>query len=196
VDRPLTPRPAPRDLLRVWLAIGTQSIGGGSSTLFLMRLFLVERKRWITAREFLEDWALSRLSPGIHLVALSGLLGRRVDGARGTVLSVVGMMLPAGIITTLMTAGYTFVRDEPAVRAALAGMGPATVGMTLGVTYALAKTAARQGRRAIIDWAVVVLSAIAGFFVSSPILIIVAGAAIGAAILGQERRVSSDAPMD
>jgi len=195
VDRPLNAGPRPLELLRAWLAIGTQSVGGGSSTLFLMRLFLVERNRWMSQREFLEDWALSRLSPGIHLVALSGLLGRRVDGVRGAAISVLGMMLPAGIITAALTAGYGLVRDEPLIRAALAGMGPATVGLTLGVTFALARTAARHGRRGIVDWGVVVASAALGFIVTSPIILIIAGAAIGAAFLGEEKHAASDTPM-
>ena len=195
MDRPLT-EATPARVLRTWLAIGTQSIGGGSSTLYLMRLLLVERQRWMTAREFLEDWALSRLSPGIHLIALAGLLGRRVDGARGVVLSVAGMMVPAGIITAAMTAGYDLVRDEPLVRSALAGMGPVSVGLTLGVTYALARTAVRQGKRAIVDWSVVVVSAAIGSVLTSPVLLIVAGALFGAVALGHERRVPADAPMD
>lgn len=160
-----------------------------------MRLFMVDRKRWMTQREFLEDWALSRLSPGVHMVALAGLLGRRVDGPRGAALAVLGMMLPAGLICMALTAGYGLVRDEPLVRAALAGVGPVTVGLTIGVTYALAKTAVRQGRRAIFDWLVVVASAAAGFLVPSPFVVIVAGALIGALLLGRERRISADMPM-
>jgi len=200
VDRPLTAvaehaPPRPLALFRAWFAIGTQSVGGGSSTLFLMRLFMVERTRWMTQREFLEDWALSRLSPGVHMVALAGLLGRRVDGSRGATLAVLGMMVPAGLITMLLTAGYGMVRDEPLVRAALAGTGPVTVGMTIGVTYALARTAVRRGRRAIIDWLVVLASAVAGFVVASPFVVIVVGALIGALLLGRERKVPSESPM-
>jgi len=41
------------------------------------------RERWLSAREFGEAWALSQLSPGIHLVALAGLIGRRAAGWRG-----------------------------------------------------------------------------------------------------------------
>lgn len=195
MDRPLTERPRALDILRTWFTIGTQSIGGGASTLFLMRLLLVERRRWLTAREFLEDWAISRLSPGIHLVALAGLLGRRVGGGRGSALSVIGMMLPAGLITAAMSAGYGYVRDEPVVRAALAGMGPASVGLTLGVTFALARTAVRRGRRAVVDWSVLVVAAAVGTLVTSPITIILAGAVIGAIALGHERRIPDDAPM-
>jgi chromate transport protein ChrA len=77
------PPPSSRTLARAWFDIGTQSVGGGTSTLFMMRRILVERSGWITLREFTEAWALSQLSPGIHLVALAGLsVGRsRACGA-------------------------------------------------------------------------------------------------------------------
>jgi chromate transport protein ChrA len=56
--------PSPRALARAWFDIGTQSVGGGTSTLFMIRWVLVKRHGWITLREFTEAWALSQLSPG------------------------------------------------------------------------------------------------------------------------------------
>src|SRR5207249_7926117 len=127
-------RPALAELCRTWLVIGTQSVGGGASTLYLIRLLLVERRRWLGLREFMEDYALSRLSPGIHLISLTGMLGQRIAGARGVVVSVGAMVVPAGIITALMTAGYALVRDQPVGGAAVAGMAPVTIGLTVGTT--------------------------------------------------------------
>ena len=85
-----------RELARIFIAVGTQSVGGGTSTLFLLRRFLVGRERRISEREFTEAWALCQLSPGIHLVAFRGPArpthrgvawrrrrGRGDDGPRG-----------------------------------------------------------------------------------------------------------------
>src|SRR6266545_7242994 len=113
-----------RELAKISIAIGTQSVGGGPSTLFLIRRFLVEERQWISAREFTEAWALCQLSPGIHLVALAGLLGQRIAGWRGVLVAVSGMMVPAAIITAAMTAAYGVIEDQPLARAALAGMAP------------------------------------------------------------------------
>src|SRR5207244_375204 len=112
------------ELAKIWFAVGTQSIGGGTSTLFLIRRFFVEERRWITMREYTESWALCQLSPGIHIVALAGLLGRRVGGTSGAAVSVAAMMLPACAITTLMTAGYGLIQEQPLAVAALAGVAP------------------------------------------------------------------------
>jgi len=43
-------------LTRAWVTVGTQSVGGGTSTLLLIRRLAVERERWMSAREFGEAW--------------------------------------------------------------------------------------------------------------------------------------------
>jgi chromate transporter len=180
-----------RELARAWFAIGTQSVGGGTSTLMLIRRFIVERHGWVSVREFTEDWALSQLSPGIHLVALAGLLGRRIAGWRGVIVSVGAMMVPAAIVTTVMTAVFGAVADHPLARAALAGMTPVTGGMTLALAALLARETRRHGRLAKVDLAVVLVAfGILQFTSTSSIVVIVAGAGLGAILLKGERPTS------
>lgn len=182
-----------RDLARIFVAVGTQSVGGGTSTLLLLRRFFVERERRLSEREFTEAWALCQLSPGIHLVALAGLIGQRIAGWRGVLIAVSGMMVPAAIITAAMTAGYSAIRDEPVAHAALAGMAPATAGMTLGLAIVLVRATRRHGARAIADLALVgVAFAVLLLTSVSSVLVIGAGAVIGALLLGHERPTSPE----
>ena len=188
--------PTSRALARAWFDIGTQSVGGGSSTLFLIRRILVERLGWITMREFTEAWALSQLSPGIHLVALAGLLGRTIAGSRGIIVSVAGMMLPAAVITAIATALLGEVAQHPLTIAALAGIGPVAGGMTIGLALTMARPVLQRGRWAIVDVAVIVAALgilLAGL--AQTIVVIFAAGAFGAALLGRERPTSSDTPM-
>lgn len=173
-----------RDLAKVWFAAGTQSVGGGVSTLFVIRRLVLERYGWVSAREFAEDYAFSQLSPGIHLVALAGLLGRRIAGARGVVVSVAAMMVPAGLITAVMTAAYATIAEHPLATAAVAGMAPATGGMAAALALAMARDARRRGTRGVVD-AVVVALAFAILFFSgiSSVLVIVSVGAAGAFVL-------------
>jgi len=182
-----------RELAKIFIAVGTQSVGGGTATLFLLRRFLVERQRLISEREFTEAWALCQLSPGIHLVALAGLLGQRIAGWRGVVVAVSGMMVPAAIITVAMTAAFGLIADNARVNAALAGMAPATGGMTLGLAILLVRDARRRGRRAVIDIAVVAAAGtILLFTTASSIGVIVGAAALGALFLGHGRPTSPE----
>jgi chromate transporter len=181
-------------LTRSWVTVGTQSVGGGTSTLLLIRRLAVERERWMSPREFGEAWALSQLSPGIHLVALAGLIGRRVAGWRGVAASVGGMMIPAAAITVALTAGYGLIAASPLARAALAGIAPVTGGMTIATAALLVRGSARHGRAHLaIDIAVCIASVISAVYLGIPTLATVgAGAAIGALALGRERHTSRE----
>lgn len=192
----MTPRrPSLLEIARAWLVIGSQSVGGGPSSLYLMRRELVDRRGWLTHREFLEDWALSKLSLGINQIALAGLEGMRVAGVRGVIVTLAAFLIPSGLVTALMTAGYASVRDEPLVRAALAGAGPVTAGMTAGLAYVFAQGAIRRGWRGLLDrayWLAVI--AVTLFWGVTPTLVILAGVGVGLAFLrGEPRRASADA---
>ena len=185
-----------RRLARAWFDISTQSFGGGTSTLFMIRRVLVDRLHWITLREFTEAWALCQLSPGVHLVALAGLLGQRIAGVRGVLVSVAGLMVPAAIITAVLTAGFGQIAQHPLTIAALAGIAPVSGGMAIGLALATAGSVMQRGRLVVIDVAVVV----AAFTVllanaQLTIAVILVAALFGALFLGRKRPTSTDAPV-
>jgi chromate transporter len=181
-------------LTRSWVAVGTQSVGGGTSTLLLIRRLAVDRERWMSAREFGEAWALSQLSPGIHLVALAGLIGRSAAGWRGVVAAVGGMMIPAAAITVALTAAYGVIAASPIARAALAGVAPVTGGMTIATAALLMRASARHGiAHLAIDVAVTFGFVVAAALLGVPTLAAIgAGALIGAVALGRERPTSRE----
>lgn len=188
--------PSSRALARAWFDIGTQSVGGGTSTLFMIRRIVVERMGWITLREFTEAWALSQLSPGIHLVALAGLLGRQMAGLRGVIVSVGAMMVPAAVITAIATAFLSEIAQHPLTIAALAGIGPVAGGMTIGLALTMAQPVLQRGRYALLD--VAVIAAAFGILLgglAQTIAVIFAAGAFGAVFLRRERPTSNDAPM-
>ena len=191
----MRPVPSARSLARAWFDIGTQSVGGGTSTLFMIRRVLVDRLHWITLREFTEAWALSQLSPGIHLVALAGLLGRQIAGWRGVVVSVAGMMVPAALITALITALFGQIAEQPLAIAALAGVGPVAGGMTIGLALSMARPVLQRGRYGILDIAVVAVAfAVLLAGAAQTLLVIVIAGVFGAVFLTRERPTASDAP--
>lgn len=176
------------DLGRAWIAVGTQSIGGASSTVYLMRSRLVERTGWLTRREFMESYSLSQLSPGIHLIALAALLGHRLAGVRGVLVSVAGMMVPAAIITVALSAALAGITGHPFTHAALAGVGPVTAGMTAGLAIISARSTVRRGWRGALDLTVIAI-AFATFMgtTTSPAVVIIGCGLVGIFLLGRER---------
>jgi len=192
----MKPLPSSRALARAWFEIGTQSVGGGTSTLFMIRRVLVDRMHWITPRDFTEAWALCQLSPGIHLVALAGLLGRQIAGVRGVIVSVGGMMVPAALITAVLTAFFGQIARHPLTIAALAGIGPVAGGMTIGLALTMARPVLQRGRYVILDVAVIAIAfAVLLAGAAQTIVVIIVAGLFGALFLGRERPTSSDAPV-
>src|SRR5947207_5188504 len=133
------PRPSKWLLFRIWASVGLQSFGGGASTTFLIQRAFIEKHKWLTMEEFAHLWNLCILTPGINLVALTVLIGRKLGGAWGIAISLAGLLLPSALITCLLTAGFKIVENLPAIQAILRGVVPATGGIMLlvGLNFAL-----------------------------------------------------------
>lgn len=140
-------QPSTLTLLRVWLSLGLQSFGGGLATLALIRRAVVEQRGWLTEADFARDWSLVQLAPGINLLALTILIGRRTGGVRGICLSLAGLLLPSVAVTILLTAFYARVQGTPLVREALCGVIPAIVGLGLVTAWQIARPLLSRSRR-------------------------------------------------
>ena len=92
------------------------------------------RLRWISSGQYALDFGLSRLVPGINLIALAIMTGYRLSGMGGAIVSCIGFMLPASIITILLTIGFAQFVVYPAGNAVVKGVIP----VTAALTYALA----------------------------------------------------------
>jgi chromate transporter len=132
-------RPSTWQLFRIWAGVGLQSFGGGASTTFLIQRAFIEKHRWLSIEEFMHLWSLCLLTPGINLVALTVLIGKKLGGTRGIVASLAGMLLPSAAITCLLAALFKQIEHVAAVQAVLRGVIPATGGIMLlvGLNFAL-----------------------------------------------------------
>src|SRR5436309_10717278 len=99
---PKDPRPGTWKLFRIWTGVGLQSFGGGASTTLLIQRAFIEKHRWLSIEEFTHLWNLCILTPGINLVALTVLIGKKLGGTRGIIASLAGMLLPSAAITCLL----------------------------------------------------------------------------------------------
>ncbi len=134
-----TPNPSIWRLFRLWAGIGLQSFGGGASTTFLIQRTFTEKYTWLTMEDITRFWSLCILTPGINLVALTVLIGKKLGGTWGIVASLAGLLLPSATITCLLTALFTQIEHVAAVQAVLRGVIPATgaIMLLVGVNFAL-----------------------------------------------------------
>ena len=110
-----------------WLAL--QGFGG---VLAVVQRELVEKKRWMTREQFIEDWAVAQIMPGPNVVNLSMMIGDRQFGLSGALAALAGMLTLPTLAVVLLAALYSNVADVPLVQGALRGMGAVAAGLILG----------------------------------------------------------------
>jgi chromate transporter len=179
--------PSPWRLFWMWAVIGAQSFGGGAATLYLIRRMAVERNGWLTDEEFTRYWGICQIAPGINILGLVILIGFRVAGALGAALSLAGLVLPSAAITIGLTSIYASIRDTATVRAAIAGVIPATVGLGLLLSFMMVRPllndAGREGRAsAFVAAALLLASAIVAALGRTPVLAILWGTGVLCAV--------------
>ncbi len=98
------------------------TFGGGFVIIPLMRRKFVEELGWIGEQEMLDLTAIAQSSPGAIAVNASILVGYRVAGLPGALLTVLGTVLPPLIIISVISLFYAAFRDNVFVNMAMTGM--------------------------------------------------------------------------
>jgi len=160
--KPHNAAPSAWRLFSIWAIIGLQSFGGGASTTLLIQRAFIDKYNLMTMEDFTHFWSLCVMSPGINLIALTVLIGRKFAGARGIIASLAGLLVPSATITCLLAAGFRLIQNSPAVQAILHGIIPATAGIMLlvGLNFAqpLLIQAHKEGLFRLIVSAVIILA--------------------------------------
>jgi chromate transporter len=123
-DRPQPRSPGDLFVSFTWLAL--QGFGG---VLAIVQREMVEKKRWLTADEFLEDWAVAQVLPGPNVINLALMIGDRYFGLRGAVAAVAGMLAVPLVVILALAVLYAHYAGNPQVAGALRGMGAVAGGL-------------------------------------------------------------------
>jgi chromate transporter len=129
---PPTPKVSLSQLFRVFLYIGATSFGGG--VVAYLREHLVERQHWLDEDRFLAVLEIGETVPGLISTNVSVIVGSRLRGVAGAIVSVLGITLPGAIVVFVLGLLYAHFRNDPDVGAVLHGVGAAAVGLILAVT--------------------------------------------------------------
>jgi len=133
--------------------------------------------------EFMHLWNLCLLTPGINLVALTVLIGKKLGGTWGIVASLAGLLLPSATITCLLAAIFKQVEHVAAVQAVLRGVIPATGGIMLlvGLNFALPliRRGYKEGALYLLASSVLIIAcALAVILLKLAVIIVVLGAVV------------------
>ena len=109
-----------------WLAL--QGFGG---VLAVVQRELVEKKKWLTLEEFVEDWSVAQILPGPNVINLALMIGGKHFGWRGALSALAGLLLVPTILVLIIASAITGVADSEAMQGALRGMGAVSAGLIM-----------------------------------------------------------------
>ena len=155
------------------------TFGGGFVIIPLMRKKFVEELHWIDEEEMMDLTAIAQSSPGAIAVNASILIGYRVAGIPGALLTVLGTILPPLVIISVISFFYQAFRDNRIVNMVMAGMLAGVAAVICDVVITMGTEIIRRKR--LLPVVVLLLSFIAvRFFNINIILILLICGVVGA----------------
>lgn len=144
-------------------------LGNGYATLPPLRKRVVEKCMWMSDEEFDRLVAQAQLMPGAFSLNLAAVIGRRMDGRRGSAVAIAATVIPLMLLFLVLVAVFSPMRHWDLFESMLRGMRPALIGV-------LAVVAFRMGRSSKVDlsflWVPFVVAVAVGIFQLAPLYIL------------------------
>jgi chromate transporter len=133
IDNP--PAPGMTDLLVGFLSLGLLGFGGIAPW---ARYIIVERKAWLSEKEYAEFIGIGQVLPGSNTVNAAILIGQKFHGLPGAVVAVTALMAMPLLVLVALAALYGRFAMHPEAGAALAGTTAAAAGLVIGTAIKMA----------------------------------------------------------
>lgn len=165
-------------LFRTTFFLSAFTFGGGYVIVPLMRKSFVENLGWIEEQEMLDLIAIAQSAPGPIAVNTSILVGYKVFGVVGALISLLGTVLPPLIILTLLSYIYEAIKENVVVQTLFYGMSIGVAIVILDAVLTMGKTILAMKK--VLPVVIMVLAFIATSLLKwNILLIIVTCAAVG-----------------
>jgi chromate transporter len=136
---PSAPAPPQPTIAELFLAFATMSLSGFGGVLAWARRIMVERRRWFTAEQFNEAFALCAFLPGGNMVNFAVIFGARMRGPLGALAALAGLLGPPMVLIIAVGALYAQFGDLPVLRRMLTGVAAAAAGLMLATVAKMAR---------------------------------------------------------
>lgn len=131
--------PTTRDIVRIWLKIGTIGFGGGFAVLDLIHSELVVKHKWLTEQRFENMTALSEMAPGALTVNLLAGIAYRLGGVGTMIAATIALVLPSFLLIVALAGVFLAWQNNPVVKSAMEGLTAGVVGLLISVVWDMAK---------------------------------------------------------
>jgi chromate transporter len=166
--------PSFAEATKLWAKVGMLSFGGAAGQIAMMHRFVVDERRWVEERRFLDALNYCTLLPGPEAQQLATYLGWLMHGVRGGLVAGLLFVIPGAVFMLGLSLLYALGTGVPLIDGIFFGIKAAVLAI-------VAEAVIRIGRRAMKTWLLVALS-VAAFLailvlkMPFPLVILAAGA--------------------
>jgi chromate transporter len=125
----------------LWLSI--ICVGGGLGVVPELQRQVVDRFHWLSAREFLDGYALSQLTPGPTMLVVV-FVGYGAHGVIGGLVALVAMFLPVSVFAAVIAGHWVSLRQRPWAIVVERALLPVGIGLMTAGVYTLARSGIRD----------------------------------------------------
>lgn len=156
------------------------SVGGLPSVMGEVQRMVVDVKNWVAPEEFVQLYAVGQAAPGPNVLIVS-LIGWKVSGILGALVSLAAMCGPAAVISWWVSGLWDRFKDSPLRATIQRAMAPMVVGLVGAGGYVLATPGSPDWRM----WLIAGLSAAGMLLLKklNPLWFLACGGVLGAVLL-------------
>ncbi|MGB4659842.1 MAG: chromate transporter [Mobilitalea sp.] len=166
------------------------TFGGGFVIIPLMRKKFVDEYKWIDEKEMLDLTAIAQSSPGAIAVNAAILVGYRLAGVLGAMITILGTVLPPLLILSVISVAYTEFRDSMIVKYVLKGMQAGVAAVIIDVVLSMMIDLIKERR--VVPIAVMIGAFLVSFFLDINVaFVILASGMIGGIAMYYSKHVKA-----
>ena len=123
-----------------FLKVGATLYGSGYVLLAYLHTDFVQHLGWLTDKQLIDAIAIGQVTPG-PVFTTATFIGYLLGGVPGALVATAGIFLPGFVFVALASLLINRIRNSPWAGSFLDGVNVASLGLMLGVTIQLARTA-------------------------------------------------------
>jgi chromate transporter len=171
--------PSFAELTSAFGKIGLLSFGGPAGQIAMMHKVLVDEKKWLEEKQFLNALNFCMLLPGPEAMQLATYAGWLLHGVRGGLVAGLLFVLPGALVLLALSAAYVFLGDQTWMSGLLFGLSAAVLALVVEALLRVSKRALKG--------AFAYVLAAAAFFAIAVLKLPFPLVVLGAAIAGSAR---------
>ncbi len=127
-------------LFFTFFRIGAFTLGGGYAMLSLVQQAVVDKRKWITEKDFWNMITLVQTLPGVFAVNTALYVGYRIRGFKASFCAMLGAVLPSILIIIVLSVFFSSMWQNPIVNAIFMGIRPCVVALILVPSVKMVKS--------------------------------------------------------